>query len=147
MKIPKIKDVKTFVPCSPNGQSESISFYRDIGFTLLWGGEGDAVCEFDTGFGFRFLLLEKYNKLLAENLMIQIWVESVDDWHEYITERRLEEKYPGVKVAEPDVLPWGWRILYIWDPAGVLLHVAEPHSESNKSFFNNASWMQNTMIS
>jgi hypothetical protein len=50
----------------------SIAFYKDIGFKLLWGGDGNAVCEFDTGSGHRFLLLKNYNKNLAENLMIQI---------------------------------------------------------------------------
>ena len=141
MKTPKIKDVKTFVPCSPNGQDESIAFYKDIGFKLLWGGNENAVCEFDTGFGHRFLLLEKFNKNLAENLMIQIWVESVDDWEAHLKNIDLEKKYPTAKVAAPAVQPWGWRILYIWDPAGVLLHVAEPHSEENKKYFNNVDWL------
>jgi len=141
MKTPKIKDVKTFVPCSPNGQDESIAFYKDIGFKLLWGGNENAVCEFDTGSGHRFLLLEKYNKNLAENLMIQIWVESVDDWEAHLKKIDLEKKYPTAKVAAPAVQSWGWRILYIWDLARVLLHVAEPHSGGNKEYFNNVDWL------
>lgn len=57
---------------APMARMTSIAFYKDIGFKLLWGGDGNAVCEFDTGSGHRFLLLENYNKNLAENMMIQI---------------------------------------------------------------------------
>ncbi len=141
MKTPAIKDVKTFIPCGPKGQEESIAFYKDLGFHLLWGGSEGAVCEFDTGYGHRFLLLEKYNNALSENLMLQIWVENLDDWHTYLTSIDLPKKYPTVKVSQPEVQPWGWRIIYIWDPAGVLWHIAEPHSQENKDYFNHVSWL------
>lgn len=135
MKAPKIRDLKVFVPCGENGQAESISFYRDLGFKLLWGGDGNAVCEIDTGHGQRFLLLEKQNHKLAANLMLQFWVEDLDAWAVHLANLDLEAKYSGVKVSAPEVMPWGWEILHVWDPAGVLLHFAEPHSEDNKRFF------------
>ncbi len=138
-QIPKIKDFRPFIPCSRDGHNVSLKFYQDLGFKKLWGGGG--VSEIDTGFGQRFLLLEKYNKGLAENLIIHIWVDSVDEWYEYIKPKKLDEKYPGVRVGGPDILPWGWRILYVWDPAGVLLHIAEPHSEKNIQFFSSADWL------
>ena len=81
---PLIKDFKPFIPCSKEGQEQSIYFYQDLGFKLLWGGDDGQVCEIDTGFGHRFLLLDKYNKPLAENLMLHLWVDSVDDWYEYL---------------------------------------------------------------
>lgn len=135
MNTPKIRDLKVFVPCGAKGQAESISFYQDLGFKLLWGGDGNAVCEIDTGHGQRFLLLEKCNQQLATNLMLQFWVEDVDAWAAHLATIGLEGKYAGVKVAVPEVMPWGWKVLHVWDPAGVLLHFAEPHAEENKHFF------------
>ncbi|MDH3692463.1 MAG: hypothetical protein OEU36_23780 [Gammaproteobacteria bacterium] len=139
--IPNIKDFRPFIPCGKDGQEMSINFYQDLAFKLLWRADNREVCEIDTGFGHRFILLDKYNKHFADNLMLHIWVDSVDDWYEYLKPKKLDRKYSGVKVTEPDVLPWGWRILYIWDPAGVLLHIAEPHTEKNKEFFNKATWL------
>lgn len=59
--------------------------------------------------------------------MLHLWVDSVDDWYAYLKAKGLEERYEGVKLAEPKVMPWGLRICFVWDPAGVLLHIAEPH--------------------
>ena len=137
--MPALKDFRPFLPSCKAGRDVSIQFYQDLGFKLLWSGP--EVSEFDTGSGQRFILSNNYNKALAENMMLQLWVESVDDWYAYIKPMQLDKKYPGVKVAEPEVQPWGWRILYIWDPAGVLLHIGEPHTKENKDFFDKADWM------
>jgi hypothetical protein len=138
-KIPVIKDFKPFVPSGKNGYEESKNFYQDIGFTILW--TSPEISEIDTGYGHRFLLSANKNKQLGENMMLHFWVESVDQWFEYLKSKKLEEKYIGTKVAEPDILPWGWRIVYVWDPAGVLLHFAEPHSQETIAYFNNAKWL------
>ncbi len=122
---PGIKEIKPFIPCSPNGLEESISFYEDIGFRVI--NKADTVCSIDTNQGFKFLLRNRYNKELAENLMLQIWVEDLDEWEVFLQKRNLEEKYPGVKISKPTDEPWGWRIIYLWDPAGVLLHIGQPN--------------------
>ncbi len=136
---PLIKDFKPFVPSGKGGYEESQKFYQEIGFKILW--TSSEVCEFDTGSGHRFLLSANMNKKLGENLMLQFWVESADDWYEYLEPKNLSEKYPGTKISEPSVMPWGWRIVHVWDPAGVLLHFAEPHSTENKEYFNNIDWL------
>jgi len=33
--------------------------------------------------------------------------------------------YPGAKVEGPREESWGFRVTYVWDPSGVLLHFAE----------------------
>lgn len=76
LKIPKIKECKPFIPCSPNGIDESIRFYQDIVSIIK---RTDTVCGIDTNQGFKFLIRNKYNKELAENLMLQIWVEELEE--------------------------------------------------------------------
>jgi len=34
--------------------------------------------------------------------------------------------YPGARVEGPRDESWGFRVTYVWDPSGVLLHFAEP---------------------
>lgn len=137
--LPVIKDFRPFLPSGEKGYEESINFYKDLGFKMLWTSPD--VSEFDTGFGSRFLLSSNKNKHLGKNLMIQVWVESADEWYRYLKEKNLEKKYEGVKIAEPSIEPWGWKITYLWDPAGVLFHFGEPHSEENKTYFGEADWI------
>ena len=80
----------------------------------------------DTNHGYKFLIRNRYNKELAENLMLQIWVENVDEWELFLNNLKLDEKYPSVKISKPTIEPWGWKIIYVWDPAGVLLHIGQP---------------------
>jgi hypothetical protein len=137
--MPLIKDFRPFLPSGKNGYDESKKFYQEIGFTILWSST--EVTEFGSGCGHRFLLSANQNKALGENLMLQIWVENVDEWFEYLKSKKLEKKFAGTKINAPEVMPWGWRIVYVSDPAGVLLHFAEPHSEENRSYFNKAEWI------
>jgi len=106
----------------------------------LW--EDHNICEVDTGQGFRFLLLYEYLEQLGHHLMLHLWVDNVDDWYQHLKSKNLAEKYPGVEVPEPQVAAWGWRIVYLRDPAGQVWHVAEPHSALTRNMFGNAEWMQ-----
>ena len=124
---PKIKEIKVFIPCSPNGIEESINFYQDLGFSTIT--RTDTICSIDTHQGFKFIIRNRYNKDLAENLMLQIWVDNLAAWELHLKTLNLEEKYPNVKVSKASDEPWGWRIIYVWDPAGVLLHIGQPLSE------------------
>ena len=74
--------------------------------------------------------------------MMHLWVDSVDDWYDYLMPMKLDREFTGVKIAEPVVAEWGWRILYVWDPGGWLLHIAEPHSVENKEFFSSVPWLE-----
>ena len=139
-QVPTIKDFRPFLICSPENYESCKAFYLDIGFEILWDGEN--VCEFQTGFANQRFLLSLHHGLNSTGHgMLHFWVENVDSWHKYLTSKKLDKKYPDVKVAEPSVSEWGWRIVYVWDPSGTLLHIAEPHSEKNKTFFNSASWL------
>ncbi len=120
-----IEDFKPFVPS--NDFAESKAFYECMGFKLNWGDE--EVCEIDTTFGYRFLLLPGNHDNYGNSLMLHFMVNSAQEWYEHFLEVGLAEKFPGTKVAAPDLKPWGLLITHVWDPAGVLLHFAERPSE------------------
>jgi hypothetical protein len=94
-----------------------------MGFTVNW--DDGEVCEIDTNFGYRFLLLPKNHNNYAHSLMLHFMVNSAQEWYDHFDGVKLAEKFQGTKVAPPDLKPWGLLITHVWDPAGVLLHFAE----------------------
>lgn len=142
LQYPTIRDFKPFLGYGEDDYEAAKQFYECIGFEKLWDG-GDACC-FDTGIGHRFLVTLHFGLDRSSAGMMHLWVESVDSWYEYLKPMHLDKKFEGVKIAEPTVAEWGWRIHYVWDPGGWLLHIAEPHSEENKAFFNSAPWVENS---
>ena len=117
----EITDFKPFVPS--NDYQVSKAFYECMGFTVNW--DDGEVCEIDTNFGYRFLLLPKNHNNYAHSLMLHFMVNSAQEWYDHFESVKLVEKFKGTKVAPPDLKPWGLLITHVWDPAGVLLHFAE----------------------
>jgi catechol 2,3-dioxygenase-like lactoylglutathione lyase family enzyme len=138
---PNVKDFRPFLICNPDNYEYTKAFYTDLGFRQLWD-DGDSACEFTTGFGNqRFLVTLHHGLEPTRNAMLHFWVEDAKAWYDHAAKLKLEERYPGVTITTPAVTDWGWLITYVTDPSGVLLHFAEPHSEDNKAFFNNAEWI------
>lgn len=96
-------------------------FYLQIGFDLLLDGE---VAIFGIG-QTSFILQNHFNKEWAENCMMQLMVDDVDAWWAHLDALNLPSTFPSVSVRPPEVQPWGLRISYLVDPAGVLWHVAQ----------------------
>lgn len=117
----EILDFKPFIPS--NDYETSKSFYEHMGFTINW--DDGEVCEIDTQFGYRFLLLPKNHNNYAHSLMLHFMVNSAQEWYDYFSANHLAEKFEGTKVAKPELMPWGLIVTHVWDPAGVLLHFAE----------------------
>ena len=116
----KVLDLKAFVPAKDMDISKR--FYLDLGFHEVWGEE--AACELELD-GFRFILQKFYVKQHADNFMMTILVEDADAWWQNIVNLGLKDKY-GLSMAKPPALqPWGLRVLYLSDPAGVLWHIAD----------------------
>ena len=122
----KIEDFKPFVPS--NDYEISKEFYKCMGFTVNWDSE--EVCEIDTNFGYRFLLLPRNHNNYAHSLMLHFMVNSAQEWYDHFLSIKLTEKFEGTKVAAPELMPWGLLITHVWDPAGVLLHFAEKPDEN-----------------
>ena len=117
----KIHDFRPFVPS--NDYEVSKAFYEHIGFKVNW--DSGEVCEVDTNFGFRFLLLPKNHNNYAHSLMLHFMVDSAEEWYRHFVDKELAQTFSGTKVAEPELMPWGLLVTHVWDPAGVLLHFAE----------------------
>ena len=115
-----VTDMKAFVPARDLEISKA--FYTDLGFTTNFSN--DEVAELQIG-AFRFLLQKFYVADHAGNFMMTLNVEDADAWWNFIQEKEFTKKYPGIMCKAPAMQPWGLRVLYLSDPAGVLWHIAE----------------------
>lgn len=111
----------SLMPFVPSGKDyeKGRRFFADIGFEEIWENEGYA--------GFRngnaqFILQRLNNREFAENLMIAITVPNLDRWWNAISQKRLQDLYPGFVIKPPTDFPWG-REVHFLDPAGVCWHV------------------------
>lgn len=125
--VRNITDFKPFVPS--NDYANSKAFYECIGFSVNW--DAGEVCEIDTHFGYRFLLLPRNHNNYSESLMLHFMVDSARDWYEHFIAIKLSDKFPDARFAAPKLEPWGLLITYAWDPAGVLLHFAEDPGDAS----------------
>jgi uncharacterized glyoxalase superfamily protein PhnB len=57
--------------------------------------------------------------------MVQLMVDDLDAWWAHIQTLNLVERFGVRAPTAPAVQPWGLRICYLVDPAGVLWHVAD----------------------
>jgi catechol 2,3-dioxygenase-like lactoylglutathione lyase family enzyme len=120
MKIPGGTEVaRPFLPSSDFELSKR--FYESLGFHKLLDGD---VAIFQMG-ATSFILQNRYQEEWAGNFMMQLLVDNLDAWWTHIEALELTAKF-GVRPPQPPaVQPWGLRVAYVVDPAGVLWHVAE----------------------
>lgn len=110
---------RPFVPAKDFEVSKA--FYRALGFEVLLDGQ---VCIFGIGAS-AFILQNYFQKDWAENFMMQLMVDDLDPWWEHIQALDLPGRF-GVQPPKPPALqPWGLRVAYVYDPSGVLWHVAQ----------------------
>lgn len=96
-------------------------FYEALGFEKVLDAE---VAVFRMGNG-AFILQPYYQKDWAENFMMQLMVDDLDAWWAYIQSLDLPGRFGVASPKAPAVQSWGLRIAYVFDPSGVLWHVAE----------------------
>ena len=110
---------RPFVPAQDFDLSKR--FYEALGFQKLLDSE---VAIFKMGSS-GFILQNYYQKGWAENFMMQLMVDDLDAWWAHISALDLPGKF-GVQPPKPPALqPWGLRIAYVFDPSGVLWHIAQ----------------------
>jgi catechol 2,3-dioxygenase-like lactoylglutathione lyase family enzyme len=115
-----IVGLRPFLPAKDYQASRR--FYAELGFEEVWTSDDLTVFSRD---GFAFYLQNAYVREWAENLMLQLSVESADDWWEQLKALSLDARYEGVRMNEPRNYPWGSREVHLIDPAGVCWHIAE----------------------
>ena len=114
----KINNLRSFVPSKDYEQSRV--FYKKLGFEETYYSEGLAV--FQIG-DFSFYLQNFYNKNFAENYMMFLEVDNVDDFWKYLESLNLEKEFPMIRLRAPKTEDWGRECILI-DPTGVLWHFA-----------------------
>lgn len=111
--------VRPFLPTKDFETSKR--FYEALGFEKTLDSE---VAIFRAGSG-GFLLQRYYQADWAGNFMMQLMVDDLDAWWSHIESLDLANRF-GVPAPKPPAMqPWGLRIAYVVDPAGVLWHVAQ----------------------
>jgi catechol 2,3-dioxygenase-like lactoylglutathione lyase family enzyme len=99
-------------------------FYELLGFEKVMDGE---VAIFHCGSG-GFILQRYYQE--GCNFMMHLMVDDLDAWWAHIQSLDLPSKFDVRPPTPPAMQPWGLRIVYLVDPAGVLWHVAQRQGNS-----------------
>ena len=117
------ESVKSIFPFVPAEDFElATQFYKDLGFTCPQDEEGVRV--FRKG-DFGFLLQDHYVEDWASNFMMNMHVDDAQGWHDFITEAKLIEKYPGTSLSKPALEDWGMIVMHLVDPTGILWHITQ----------------------
>ncbi|WP_207483935.1 VOC family protein [Arenibaculum pallidiluteum] len=118
-----VVSMRPFVPAREF--QASLGFYEALGFRSDRLGDRIALMRLGDGRGaFSFLLQDFYVKEFAENLMMHLMVEDLDRWWDHIAALGLDARFAVPAPRPPRKESWGLRVAYVWDPAGVLWHVA-----------------------
>lgn len=115
----KYNSIEAFVPSGKDFQ-KSKELFLEIGFQINW--ETDDLVGFENN-GCKFILQKFDNKDFAENFMLSVKVDDLEDFWKNLNEKNLTEKF-GVRLQEPKNFPWGREVNMI-DMAGVCWHFAE----------------------
>ncbi len=100
---------------------KSRDFYEALGFEKTLD---DEVAIFKAGSG-GFILQRHYHEDWASNCMMQLMVDNLDEWWSHIQSLDLPGRFGVPAPKAPAMQPWGLRIAYVVDPAGVLWHIAQ----------------------
>ena len=119
-KIPTGSELaRPFLPAKDFEQSKR--FYEALGFEKRLDGE---VAIFGVGAS-SFILQKYFQKNWAENFMMQLMVDDLDEWWAHVSSLDLPAKFGVSEPKPPKVQAWGLRVAYLVDPSGVLWHVAQ----------------------
>jgi len=116
--------MRPFVPAKDFDLSKR--FYESLGFEKVLDSE---VAIFNAASG-GFILQRYYKKDWAENFMMQLMVDDLDAWWAHIDALDLPSNFGVQPPKPPAIQPWGLRVAYVYDPCGVLWHVAQRREET-----------------
>jgi predicted lactoylglutathione lyase len=116
----KISDVRSFLPAKDFALSKE--FYVALGWELKYTDANLALLEIAN----QRLYLQNYSaKEWADNCMIHVSVEDAESCHKQVAALIESGRFPGVRVSQPKQEPYGALVTYVWDPTGVLIHMAQ----------------------
>jgi len=115
-----VRSIRPFVPA--NNFELSKRFYADIGFEVVPLGE--SMAEMRLG-QHSFLLQDYFVQQWAENFVMHMMVDDVEAWWVHIASLDLPGRYGVPRPRVPRLESWGLKVAYVFDPSGVLWHIAE----------------------
>ncbi len=93
-------------------------FYDALGFRKVFDGE---VAIYVAG-GSGFILQNLWQQQWAEHTMMQLATDDLDAWWRHVESLDLPATFGVRAPSAPAMQPWGLRVSYVFDPAGVLWH-------------------------
>ena len=127
MNTPTGSDIKPFI--GSQNFEESRDFYLALSWRLNW--QKADLAELELG-DCRFYLQRYYQKKWCENSMLHMDVNDAELWYRHVTEVLRVRKYGAARVRAPKKEDYGALVTYVWDPVGVLLHLAEPVTDARQ---------------
>ena len=114
------KSIRAFI--GAKNYQVSRKFYNELGFEEVVIDKGMSL--FKVNESLAFYLQNAYVKDWINNSMLFLEVKDVEKCEKDLRERRLHEKYKGVKLT--DIKTWDWgREVFMHDPSGVLWHFGQ----------------------
>lgn len=116
-----VSDIKPFIG------SKDYALSRDFYVALGWRVNFEALelAELQLG-DHRFYLQPYYQKDWCENTMLHLTVADAQGWNERANAVLASRDFGPARVREPARQDYGALVTFVWDPAGVLLHFAQP---------------------
>ena len=115
----KILSLEPFVPSGTDFEG-SKQFFIELGFHINWEQPGMAGLQRDEC---RFILQHFENVEFAQNFMLSVKVDNVEEFRELVLDKKLPEKY-GIRISKITPQPYGKEVNII-DIAGVCWHFVE----------------------
>ena len=114
-----VKALRPFVPAKDFEISKQ--FYADLSFRIE--PLGDSIAAMHLG-PHSFLLQDFYVEEWANNFVMHMLVDDLDAWWEHLTSLDIASRYGVKSPRAPKLESWGLNVAYMFDPAGVLWHIA-----------------------
>jgi hypothetical protein len=121
--VGSVKALRPFVPAKDFAISKQ--FYADLGFRVE--PLGDSIAAMHLG-SYSFLLQDFYVEEWANNFDLHMFVDDLDAWWEHVSSLNLDSRYGVKSPRAPKLQSWGLTVAYMFDPAGVLWHIAATES-------------------
>ena len=112
-------EIKAFVPALNLAVSKD--FYVALGFEVPWSTKDLAYIRYGST---SFLLQEFFVPEHANNFMMHLLVENVDDWYQHVMASEVVQKFK-VRIEPPEDRPWGLRDFPLTDPTGILWRIGQ----------------------
>jgi uncharacterized glyoxalase superfamily protein PhnB len=115
-----VRSLRAFVLAKDFAASKR--FYLELGFALELETEEVSLMALGRH---SFFLQNFYVEAWAENCMMQLALDNLDDWWNRLDRDGLVARHGVRAPVPPRVQPWGLKVAFLFDPSGVLWHVSQ----------------------